>query len=73
MSCSYLDHLNWVFNPFEKTSFWMTQAALSEEGRDVLSRTIAEIKSRLGAESIAAQGKPALIFLWLAFLIWILA
>jgi hypothetical protein len=34
----------------------MTQVALSEEGRDVLSRTIAEIKSRLGAESIAAQG-----------------
>ncbi len=34
----------------------MTQVVLSEEGRDVLSRTIAEIKSRLGAESIAAQG-----------------
>jgi hypothetical protein len=34
----------------------MTQVALSEEGRDVLSRTIAEIKSRIGAESIAAQG-----------------
>jgi hypothetical protein len=34
----------------------MTQVALSEEGRDVLSRTMAEIKSRIGAESIAAQG-----------------
>jgi hypothetical protein len=41
----------------------MTQVALSEEGRDVLSRTMAEIKSRLGAESIAAEGKSAHIFL----------